>query len=187
MVGFTDANGRYSLNLAPGVWDIQVDMLGFTTVHQQITVGAEPVYRDWILEMPRVDGATSANAVPNGPGRGRRGFGQGRGGRGATPTCNPATAAAPQQRPGFQNAAVTPTQAGQQALADAANQTTPVVEAGDEADDAFLVNGSTSGGLGQSSDEENQRQRAIAGGRGGAAGMMAGLQGGPAGLGCRRG
>jgi hypothetical protein len=183
VVGFTDADGRYSLNLAPGVWDIQVEMLGFTTVHQKMTVGAEPVYHDWILEMPRMEGATSAGAVPNGTGRGRRGFGQGRGGRGATPPTNPSSTAAPQQRPGFQSAAVTPTQAGQQALADAANQTTPAIETGDEADDAFLVNGSTSGGLGQSSDDENQRQRAMAAGRGGAPGMMAGLQGSSAALG----
>jgi hypothetical protein len=184
VVGFTDANGRYSLNLPPGVWDIQVEMLGFTTVHNQVTVGAEPVYRDWILEMPRVEGASSANAVPNGTGRGRRGFGPGRGGRGAAAsTANPNGAAAPQQRPGFQSAAVTPTQAGQQALADAANPTTPAAEASEDADDAFLVNGSTSGGLGQSSDEENQRQRAMAAGRGGGPGMMAGLPGGPAGLG----
>ena len=165
VVGFTDANGRYSLNLGLGVWNIQVEMLGFTTVHQQITVGAEPVFHDWILEMPRVEGSTSASAVPNTPGRGRRGYGRG-GGRGAAG----APTAGPQQRPGFQSAAVTPTQAGQQALADAASQTNPALPTGDDADDAFLVNGSTSGGLGQSSDDEAQRQRAM--GRGGPGGMM---------------
>jgi trimeric autotransporter adhesin len=184
VVGFTDANGRYALNLGPGVWNIQVEMLGFTTVHQQITVGAEPVFHDWILEMPRVEGSTSA-AVPNTPGRGRRGFGQGRGGgRGGAVPANPNGTQTPQQRPGFQNAAVTPTPEGQQALADAANQTTPVAGTGDDAEDAFLVNGSTSGGLGQSSDDETQRQRAMAAGRGGPpGGMMTGLPGGPAGLG----
>ena len=54
---FTDESGRYTLDLAPGVWDIQVQVFGFTTVHQQVTVGAEPVYKDWTVEMPRIAGA----------------------------------------------------------------------------------------------------------------------------------
>ena len=87
VVGFTDANGRYSLNLAPGVWNIQVEMLGFTTVHQQITVGAEPVYHDWILEMPRIEGSTSANAVPQHSGSRPPRIWAGRGGRGRLAGC----------------------------------------------------------------------------------------------------
>ena len=30
VVAYTDVNGRYTLNLGPGVWEIEVDMLGFT-------------------------------------------------------------------------------------------------------------------------------------------------------------
>ena len=37
-VAFTDENGRYTLMLAPGVWDVQVEMFGFPPVHSQITV-----------------------------------------------------------------------------------------------------------------------------------------------------
>ncbi len=33
IVAYTDDSGRYSLELAPGVWDVQVEMLGFDTVH----------------------------------------------------------------------------------------------------------------------------------------------------------
>ena len=63
VVAYTDENGRYTLNLAPGVWDIQVQILGFTTVQNQVTVAAEPVFKDWTLEMPRL-GGTSGPAIP---------------------------------------------------------------------------------------------------------------------------
>ena len=54
---FTDESGRYTLDLTPGVWDIQVQVFGFTPVHEQITVGSEPANKDWTVEMPRVAGA----------------------------------------------------------------------------------------------------------------------------------
>ena len=80
---------------------------------------------------------------------------------------SPAANQPPPQHQGFQNAAVTATQDGQQALSDAASAATAGL--GDlnasEADEAFLVNGSTSGGLAQSSDDEARRQRML--GRGG--------------------
>ena len=63
-------------------------------------------------------------------------------------------------RPGFQNAQVRATQDGEQALAEAAGQSSAGVagmNAGD-AEDAFLVSGSTSGGLAAASDEEARRQ-----------------------------
>jgi hypothetical protein len=53
VVAYTDENGRYVLDLAPGAWDIQIDMFGFAPLHGQITMGLEPVARDWTLEMPR--------------------------------------------------------------------------------------------------------------------------------------
>ncbi len=192
MVGFTDEAGHYTLNLAPGVWDVQVEMLGFTPVHEQVTVGTGPGYKDWILEMPRVANPSAASAVPGNPvpGRGRRGYGQRLGpggGRGDTAQGSnrpvPGAPGAP-QRPGFQNATVTATQEGQQALADAANQTAAGLQglaAGDDAEDSFLVNGSTSGGLGAASDDESRRQRMMAaGGRSGPGqGPLGGLGDGP--------
>jgi hypothetical protein len=177
VTAFTDEAGRYTLNLSPGVWDIQVEMMGFTTVHNQVTVGSEPSYRDWILEMPRVNApASAANASPGSANsRGRRGYGQrsgaGRGGAAQSANVpNPNATPDTPRRPAFQSAAVTATQEGQQALADAANQTSAGLQtlgSGDDAEDAFLVNGSTSGGLGAASDDETRRQRMMAAGRGG--------------------
>ena len=44
---FTDESGRYSLDLAPGVWDIQVQVFGFTPVHERVTVESAAANRDW--------------------------------------------------------------------------------------------------------------------------------------------
>jgi hypothetical protein len=64
----------------------------------------------------------------------------------------------PAQRPGFQNAAVTVTAEGQQALAEAARQSFANQDEGDDSGQAFLVQGSTSGGLAAASDDEARRQ-----------------------------
>src|SRR4051794_211738 len=53
VVAFTDENGRYSQDLTPGNWQIDVEMYGFSTLHGEITVAAEAVWRDWTIEMPR--------------------------------------------------------------------------------------------------------------------------------------
>ncbi len=213
VVAFTDENGRYVLNLGPGVWDVQVEMLGFSTTHQQVTVGDAPSSaKDFTLEMPKYggeSGQSNAVAVPNAAaavgqrGRGRGGFGrggqggpgqgggrggQGRAGRGpggqapggqggaeqAATTTPPAnapgtppqaatsqTAVGPAARPGFQSAQITATQDGQDALAAAAAGAGDALSAGgaEDADQAFLVNGSTSGGLGAASDDNARFQR----------------------------
>src|SRR4029079_6420009 len=104
---------------------------------------------------------------------------------GQTPPGAPAGSAGPAGRgpgaagrgPGFQNAQVTATTDGQQALAEAANNSAGMVglTGTEEADESFLVSGSTSGGLAASSDQEGMRQRMLAqlggpGGRGGPGG-----------------
>jgi hypothetical protein len=183
---FTDESGRYTLDLAPGVWDVQVQVFGFAPVHESITVGPEPSFKDWTVEMPRI-----AGAPPPGPATqtrtrgqgGRGGFGRGGGPPGnRTPPAQPGQPAATQPRQGFQNATVTATQDGQQALSDAA--TAGAASLGDvnssDADEAFLVNGSTSGGLVQSSDDEARRQRLM--GRGGPPPMAGGPDGEGSGL-----
>jgi hypothetical protein len=218
VIGYTDEDGRYTLNLAPGVWDVDVEMLGFTTAHGKITVGdsagatAAPTStptatpnsapnavaasilnsnHDWTLEMPRYGPAGSnasmadvpkpaaAGARTRQPGQGRgRGFGtrpNATGAAGTSPAASgtagaTATAGGAQGR-GFQSASVTATQEGQDALAQAAAQASSLTALdADQLDDAFLVNGSISGGLAASSDDESRRQRALAGGRGGPGG-----------------
>lgn len=108
---------------------------------------------------PAAQTAQTGRGGRNAQARGGQGQGQGRGasaqGRG-------------QQGPGFQNADVTATDAGQQALANAGD-TLPDVATGDAAD-AFLVNGTTSGGLGVAADDQ-ARFNQMMGGRGGRGGM----------------
>src|SRR5271154_1103710 len=46
----TDPQGAYSFpDLADGIWSIQVDMLGFSTVKNDITVGKETQPATWEL------------------------------------------------------------------------------------------------------------------------------------------
>ena len=170
VVAYTDDNGRYSVNLAPGIWDIQVDMLGFAPLHEQVTVGAQPVSKDWTMEMPRLGEAAAPKKPSNtastsaAPSTQRRRYGGYP--RNGQPG-NPASASGAPQRPGFQNAQVRPTGEGQQSLAEAAaNATSTDLAAtlGADADDTLLVNGSTSGGLAQSSDDQDRRERIQNGG-----------------------
>ena len=63
VVVYTDASGRYTLDLTPGVWEIQVDMFGFQTQRADVTVGADASSRDWTLEMPRPGSAATPPVV----------------------------------------------------------------------------------------------------------------------------
>jgi hypothetical protein len=209
LVAYTDENGRYTMNLPPGEWDIQVEAFGFTPVRARIKMQNEPNSREWTLDMPKfgqpkagpagspeeplsttsekskVDAPKPATA-PTEPRMRRRPDGQGPGargpGRGAPPGTPGQAGPGGPQRPGFQNAQVTATQDGQQALADAANNSAGMaaVAGAEEADESFIVGGSTSGGLGASSDQESMRQRMMASGPGGRGGP-GGPGGGPGG------
>jgi trimeric autotransporter adhesin len=155
VTAFTDENGRYSMDLAPGVWDIRVEMFGFTEASGKVEIGA-PQRKDWTLEMPRLGGSAAAapQAQQSRAGRGR--FRNGGGGRGG-PTA---------QQPGFQSAAVRPAPEVTPATPESPDPAAvPVEEV--ESEEAFLVNGSTSGGLAQASDDETRRQRVDGAGRGG--------------------
>ena len=191
VIANTDENGRYVLDLLPGVWDVQVEMFGFLPLHAQIEVGNVPEHRDWTLQMPRY-GPPAAAAAPrpesaqpaqppgNSQGGGRRGPGSGRGfggrggfaGRGGDGAGRGSLAGrggrgpAAAQQPNFQNMSVTATEAGEQAKASAANEAPPELESGADANESFLVNGSMSGGLAAATDEQERRDRLMAGGRG---------------------
>jgi hypothetical protein len=139
--------------------------------------------------MPRIAGAPVPGPVSQTRNRGRGGPGrggfpqQGRGPGPPQPGQQPGQQSGQQpaqQRPAFQNATVTATQDGQQALSEAAGAATAGLGDPSEADEAFLVNGSTSGGLAQSSDDEARRQRQ-AGRGGGPPGMGPDGGGGPGG------
>src|SRR5580658_9714812 len=53
IVAYTDENGRYTLDLTPGDWEIQVDMFGFVPARGKIAVGAQPTFKEWTLDVPR--------------------------------------------------------------------------------------------------------------------------------------
>jgi hypothetical protein len=200
VTAFTDENGRYTLELTPGVWQIEVSMFEFTTAKGEVTVSDGAIARDWVLNMPKLSerGGAAATApatspLPAAPGIGRGGRGargnrgadgqraygdfpgrQGRGGPGTQdaqggPGGRGQGRGTPAQaQPGFQSAAVRATPEGQQADAQQA-EAAQNVDLGGDADESLLVNGSMSGGLEQSSDDEARRQRAM-GGRGGPGG-----------------
>jgi trimeric autotransporter adhesin len=232
VIAYSDENGRYSMELAPGSWDISVEMFEFTTAAGKLTVADAPTQREWALEMPKLRerlgqaggvettdqataGAVAAAAAAQqagaqaGGGRGGRGgrgggrggpggFGRGaqggfgaRGGTGAAgaPGATGATGATGTQAGlapgrGFQNAQIRATQSPGTSAQPAANadaqpqEQAAIPSALDDnaGDEAFLVNGSTSGGLAQSGIDEATRQRLLAGrgqiGAGGAGGQQ---------------
>ena len=214
IVAYTDENGRYSMNLPAGVWDLQVEAFGFVITKDRITVINEPGFKNWTLEMPRLGGSSTAGtpavAAPQtssdqsargrGRGRGRSpdqaaagqgsdspspglgGFGPGRGGFGGQN--------GGQQRPGFQSAQAnaTPQSGGQNATRQDQQQALDAgaafggLDTGADADQANLINGSTSGGLAAASDDETRRQRDF-GGRGGPGGPGGGALANAGGLG----
>src|ERR1035437_6774359 len=65
---FTDENGRYTLDLTPGVWQIEVSMFEFTTAKGQVTVSDGAIAKDWVLNMPKLSErggpGLAAGAVP---------------------------------------------------------------------------------------------------------------------------
>src|SRR3954453_4231585 len=54
VTAFTDENGRYTIDLTPGSWQIEISMFEFTTAKGQLTVSDTPVSRDWVLNMPKL-------------------------------------------------------------------------------------------------------------------------------------
>jgi hypothetical protein len=192
VVVYTDAAGRYALDLTPGVWEIQIEMFGFQTLRGEVTVGDDASSKDWTLEMPRPGGAAtppvaaakSAPPVPAAPKPAPEPKKE---------AAQPAPSSAPRARaaaggpggggrggPGFQNMSVTATEEGTQALASAAIEApSPELGGSADADASYVVNGSMSGGLGAAADEQARRDRMMEmmGGRGGMGGP--GGPGGP--------
>ncbi len=72
LTAFTDENGRYSLDLTPGVWQIEVSMFEFTTAKGQVTVSGEGIAKDWVLNMPKLSERGGAVAAAGAPGRRHR-------------------------------------------------------------------------------------------------------------------
>src|SRR5438270_5347587 len=46
VVAYTDEAGRYTLDLTPGTWQIDIEMFGLSTLHSQVDA-SEPTTRDW--------------------------------------------------------------------------------------------------------------------------------------------
>ncbi|MDR3704248.1 MAG: carboxypeptidase-like regulatory domain-containing protein, partial [Candidatus Sulfopaludibacter sp.] len=194
LVTYTDQDGRYQLDLTPGKWEIQIEMLGFRTLHAEVD-GAEPTLRDWTLEVPRYGEPTQpAPAVKSGPAstetkpapipaatptpavaapkpaaqqQAQTGRGQGRAGRGG-PGQNGGRGGRNGQpgQPGFTSVDVTATEAGAQEIAAAGSEQMADLGAADP--DDLTIGGSISGGLQQASDDQQRLNRQA--GRGGPGG-----------------
>ena len=52
VVAYTDGDGRYSIDLAPGVWEIEVTSFGFLPQKKEIGIDLDNASREWTLEMP---------------------------------------------------------------------------------------------------------------------------------------
>lgn len=69
----SDSQGRYAMELAPGTYQIEVSLAGFTTVQKQVTIADHPEALDIKLELAeshaevnvRGKGETLANSDPN--------------------------------------------------------------------------------------------------------------------------
>src|SRR5215467_4176093 len=53
VVAYTDESGRYTMELTPGAWELDVEMFGFRPKTQRFEVVNEPTVIEWTLEMPR--------------------------------------------------------------------------------------------------------------------------------------
>src|SRR5690348_15489645 len=63
VTAYTDENGRFTMELAAGQWDVEIDMFEFTPAKGQITIADKPVAKDWVLNMPKIAGANATAAV----------------------------------------------------------------------------------------------------------------------------
>jgi hypothetical protein len=134
VVAYTDENGRYSIELTPGVWRLQVEMFGFQPAVRTLDVGLEESTIDWTLEVPRAGEQVIA----------------------AAPMA--AATSAKAQPGGFRSTIVKATDAGTQALAEASAAPVPP-DSGNEASESFVVAGSVSGGLARAADDQARRDR----------------------------
>ena len=69
LVAYTDENGRYTFDLTPGVWEIEISMFGFKTLTGSVTIDDRATSKDWTLEMPRL-GETAPDKAPTPPNSG---------------------------------------------------------------------------------------------------------------------
>jgi trimeric autotransporter adhesin len=190
ILGLTPAHQQVTVGEAAGIKDFTMEMLKYGqapppelapsqgAAANPATVSATPAAAGTpaasaTTTTPAATSTTASATTPatttpgQGGGRGRGGQGRGGQGRGGQGRAGQGRGGQGTGQPGFQNAQVTATQEGQDALAAAAAGGATALGAGDEAaDQAFLVNGSTSDGLAQASGDF-QRQ---GGGRGGPGG-----------------
>ena len=54
VIAYTDENGRYTMELASGTWDISVEMLEFTTSNGKVTIADSPARQEWARMRVRV-------------------------------------------------------------------------------------------------------------------------------------
>ena len=138
LVTTTGDDGRYEFDkLTPGAWTFEVEMFGFAPARREVTLAEPPAPLDFALEVKPFASAAPAAAPPAAsPSRGPQ-----------TPTAAMMRQAQSAARPGFQNLTLNQnTETQIDATLEAAHAQEPPPDASN-ANEAFLVNGSVSGGL----------------------------------------
>jgi trimeric autotransporter adhesin len=186
VVAVTDETGAYSfLDLEDGVWNIQVEMLCFTTATKEIGVAPDAPGAQWELKLqtmdeikPSLQAAAAPSSAPAATSTPVAAPGTTAPAAGATPqpAASPAASAAPSKSAkGKKGAAPATPQAGFQrtdvnasgdaAPSGAATAGPPSIAEAQSSADAFVVNGSTSNGI---------ERRAIGNGRKGPGSLFTG-------------
>ena len=182
----TDEDGRYHFDkLPPGDYEFTVEMFGFAKATQKLTIGIAALPFEWDLKLaPKPAVVSAAQAPRRVPGQ-AQGGGRG-GGRGGG---------------GFQNLTLNNQQPDAEAAAGPVAESVPGAP-GDNANEAFLVNGSLSQGISAGAAQGGREDAGLGAfspnfgqqgggfpGAGGAGGnpSLAGLGGGPGGGGGGRG
>jgi hypothetical protein len=129
LVAVTDQQGAYSFpDLADGVWTIQVEMLCFATIRQEVAVGPDapsPVWELKVLPLEEIHAETRPAAAPR------------------SNASAPQPTAGPRPQAGFQRADVNA--AGLDA--EIGNEGGPAGDLNQSASDAMVVSGSSSGAI----------------------------------------
>jgi hypothetical protein len=195
VVAYTDESGRYSMELTPGTWELEVDLFGFRPKTQRLEVTNESTVIEWTLEMPRrgepeivPTKATTSSSEPAKPtpapapkqetaapatqpttqnATGRRGQFQGRGQYSGRGGRGPQQAQAGAGRGGRGPGFQNVTVQATEQGRQQSEAAPPAEDTGDDGGE-LTIRGSDSGGLADAADEQARRNRMA--GRGGPGG-----------------
>jgi hypothetical protein len=148
LVTITDDQGRFSLpDATEGKWSLRVEMLGFESLTQDITVTAEPQPSAWTLTLKPFEEITKGIPIPTAAPAAPPVVASTNGSSGRSASARNSTGAAQTPgRGGFQRAGVTATPPAGGRPAGLPDEPAPPAEQAQTANDGFLINGSVNNG-----------------------------------------